>query len=149
MLGPCLGLPWCAHTAASFAIYRAIATPNIPIAPSKLATTPVGAAPALLELEGAAELDAFVVVAAAEAVTVVEDVATELFEPVAAGVVADGFESICVAGADWVIKPASTSREAILGMRVNALPAIPMIQFCASDGREVNQSGKPLARISL
>src|SRR5664279_3498258 len=60
MLRPYLVLPWCVHTVVPCAIYKAIATPNIPIAPIKPATTPVGAAPALLELDGAAELDAFV-----------------------------------------------------------------------------------------
>lgn len=106
------------------------------------AATFVGAAPALLDLEGTGVLEAFVVGAGVGLLVV--DIVLFEYDFVEAVVVVAGAVPV---PSPTVIKPAATSRETISGMTVAATPATLMSQFCASGTRELNHPGKPLALI--
>jgi hypothetical protein len=106
-------------------VYNATARPNNPTpARTPAATTFVGAA-ALLELVGAAELEAaFVVTMTAEVVATFDVVVIVLFEYEAVlGAVVDA--AVPVPTPERVVKPAATSRETISGMMVSAFAATP------------------------
>lgn len=130
------------HLFSHNAFHKATTTPKNPTAPrTPAAMTPVGAAPALLELEGAAELEACVV--ATEVVVALLVVIIVLLEDDV--VIAD-----VVAGAVPVppplgVKPAPISSETSSGMMVAATPAILMTQDCASGARVLHHAGKPLS----
>jgi hypothetical protein len=106
-------------------IYKAIAKPKNPTAPRiPAATTPVGAAPALLELVGAAELEDFVVTTTAEAVGALDVVAIVLLEyEVVLALLVD--TAVPVPTPEMVVRPAATSSETISGTMVAAFPATP------------------------
>lgn len=124
--------------------HKAATTPKNPTAPrTPAAMTPVGAAPALLELDGAAELEAWVVATITEVVVALLVVIIVLLET-------DVVRADAVAGAVPVplplcVKPAPISSETSCGMMVAATPAILMTQDCASGARVLNHAGKPLS----
>jgi hypothetical protein len=126
--------------------YKATTRPKNPTAPRIPAAAKfVGAAPALLDLEGTGELEAFVVgVGVVVALPVVDIVLLEydfVVEDVVAGAVP--------VPPPIVVRPAATSSETISGITVAATPATLMTQFCASGARELYHPGNPLAMIWL
>jgi len=131
----------CSALSPNDTIYKATTRPKNPTAPrTPAATTFVGAAPAVLELDWAAGFEVFVAVAG-----VVVALLIMLLEgdPVVGDVVAD------TVPLPPVIDSASDPSEASSGIMVAATPAIMMTQDCASGGSELYHPGKPLARISL
>ena len=124
-------------------IYKATTRPKNPTAPRiPAATTFVGEAPAVLELEWAAVFEVFVGMAGDEVVLL-----TVLLErgPVVGDVVADALP----VPLPPVMESAAPCSEASSGIMVAATPAIMMTQDCASGDSELYHPGKPLARISL
>jgi hypothetical protein len=108
----------------------------------------VGAAPALLELvDGEAGLEVCVVVMTCE---VVVALVVAIIVPLDCEVVeADVLAGAVAVELAKVVRPASTSSEAISGIMVAAVIAMPRTQDCASGARVLNHAGKPLSRIWL
>jgi len=106
-------------------IYNATANPKNPTAPRIPAETTFVGAAALLELDGAAELEvAFVVTTTADVVATFDVVVIVLFKyEVVFGAVVDG--AVPVPTPEVVVKPAAISRETISGMMVSAFAATP------------------------
>jgi hypothetical protein len=125
--------------------YKATTRPKNPTAPRiPAATMFVGAAPALLELlEGVVEPEVVVLVTTAVgALVMVVNVLLE-YDVVLGDVVAGAV----TVELPKVVMPASTSSEAISGIRVAAVIAMPITQDCASGGKVLYHAGKPLTRI--
>jgi hypothetical protein len=139
MLSNSVGLVLTVRFPPNHPIYKAATRPKNPTAPRiPAATTLVGAAPAVLELDWAVGFEVFV--AGARDVEALVPVLVE-GNPVVGDVVAVVLPPVIEAAAFW--------REASSGIMVAATPAMAMTQDCASGGRELYHPGKPLARISL
>lgn len=128
-----------------YTIYKAATIPKKPTAPRRpAATTPVGAAPALLELDEAVDtaVGAVVVPTAVVAPAVVEifAVVTVLLEPpLEEGLPETAVPVPTAPGA--VIRPAATSRDWISGRMDWYLRPADSTQAWASLGRDVNHAG--------
>jgi hypothetical protein len=107
-------------------IYNATANPKNPTAPRIPTEIAFVGAAALLELDGAAELEvAFVVTTTADVVAAFDVVVIVLFEyEVVFGAVVDG--AVPVPTPEMVVKPAAISSETISETMVSAFAAIPI-----------------------